>query len=74
MYQGKDSKFGTKYYKVNYTQRLCKLRKEDNVKLNKLLKKNKLGFTEFIRFCVDYFKDSEINMTYFVKREEEQDD
>lgn len=74
MYQGKDSKFGTNYYKQKYIPRLCKLKKEDDTKLKKILKKNKLGYTEFIKFCIDYFKDSEINMRYFTDKEEEIED
>lgn len=67
MYKGKDSKFGTKYYSTNYTQKMCRLRKEDNKQLDIILKDNNIGFTEFVKISMQFFKDKKIKKEYIAK-------
>lgn len=61
------SKFGTEYYKSKYRAYICKLQPNEAKELEKILKKNDLGFTELIKFIIKYYKDKNIEMEYKIK-------
>lgn len=59
-----EPKFGTTYYRERYRQYLCKLRQKDYTRLGKILKKNGIGFTDFVKMSIDKFEDYEIKKEY----------
>ena len=53
-------KFNSTYYKNKYVSKLCKITKEESKRLDKILKDNNIGFTEFVRSCIEMTEGKKI--------------
>lgn len=62
----KNAKFGTQYQNSKWKSVTCKLTHKEIEYLHNFLAKKNMKYTEFIRFCINYFKDKNISKEYNV--------
>lgn len=60
--------FDTNYYKKRYSSFICKLPKDESVLLNDLLKRNNIGFTEFVRIAIYNLEEYTLKRKYVVEK------
>lgn len=60
--------FDTKYYKKKYDSFICKLSKDESKVLNEMLKRNNIGFTEFVRIAIYNLEQYELKKKYVIEK------